>query len=451
MFEILRTTDIFDDWPESAILGRCDILFHRISDAPEIVHVWTEGVFEVNNGLSVQLQEMPEVPDGIYRVPGFLFYPPQGKRYFKAVMNPYDVHIPDLVKRWNDWVIASSEETRDAVERWQSVVTIGDGKNMDDILHCEAHFVCADCLITKPVRVGPAELYPIEPAGIIDLASSLKETLLFQGIRNVNFDDIADSIANQNNRRSPLFGMSFHRILRNDKEVILPLMPFIKQIFGVLCLNRGSYSHILGVIYLKRRKGITQPVYANFNSYYRGNLSGGRISKEIPELWNRQYTLSDNNEFKTEIMSKLNSAYAETDLDLAYFRLWSILESVSYAVSGHKGLRDIQELCRGAYEPKNIEQIVTLTLGIHDFSFENLLHMWFDWRNLTAHHGGIYAYYARLRKAHVCNVKMIQEMKKLNMPVEYGEDRSLFILKDVCTQVVSAFITDKLKKTKDRR
>ena len=444
MFEIMRTTDIFADWPDGLVTGRCDILFHRISDEPDIIHVWLEGIFEVNSGLIVVLKELPNIPNGIYRLPCFLFYPPQDKRYCRAVMNPHDVYLYDIVKLDYDLVVASPEESQDALDKWESSVTIGDGNDMDDIQHCEAHFVCADCLITKPVRVGPAELYPLQPTGVIDLASSVKEALLFQGIRNVPLDEIGESIANQSDRRSPLFVMSFHRIMRNDKEVILPLMPFIKQVFGILCLNRGSYSRLLGCIYLKRRKGSTQPTYANLNSYYRGNLSGGIISREQPDLWNKQYILTKGDKFKTEIMSKLNSAHAETDLDIAYFRFWAILESVCYYVTGHKDLKSVREICRRAYDPQDIEQVAKVSLGGHEFKFTELSSMWHDWRNLTAHHGGIYAHYTGTRKAHNGNVRMIEAMKSLNMPLEYGEDRSIFILKDVCTQVVSAFITNKL-------
>jgi len=447
MVEILRTSNIFDDWPENVVSGRCDILFHQISDAPEIIHVWTKGIFEVNRGsLIVQLQNMPEVPDGIYRVLGLLFYRPQENRHFRTALNPYDISIPDFAKLKNDWIIAFEEDAMEAAKKWEIAVTIGDSQNMEDILHCEAHFVCADCLITSPVRVGPAELYPLEPSGVLDLASSLKETLLFQGVRDVALDEIAKALIHQSDRRSPLFTMSFYRILRNDKEVIQPLMPFIKQIFGILCLNRGSYARILGCIYLKRRKGVTRPTYANLNSYYRGNLLGGRISKEIPELWNKQYTLTANDVYKTEIISKLNSAHAETDLDIAYFRLWSILESVSYVVLGNKQLDHIEQLCRQAYSPQNVEDVVKLFLGSQEFTFNDLLKMWLNWRDLTAHHGGIYAYYAGHKKIHPCNKKMIEEMELLNMPVVYGEDRSLFVLKDLCIQVVAAFINDKLCK-----
>lgn len=444
MYEIARTNALFNDWPENLFSGQCDILFHRISDAPEIIHLWTKGFFEANIGLSIGLQDMPEVPDGVYRIPGILFYRPNENRFFKASINPYDLSICDLVKRDGDWFAASDDEVLLATKHWEGVVSIGDGRDMGDILHCEAHFICSDCLITQPVRIGSAELYPLERSGVIDVSASLKETLLFQGIRHVNFDEISKTLLSQVDKRSPLYAMSFHRILRNDKEVILPLMPLIKRVLGILCLNRGSYSKILGCVYLKRRNGVTDAIYANLNSYYRGNLAGGGISREIPQLWNMQYEKTADDLFKTEVMYKLNSAHAETDLDVAYFRLWSILESVSFAVFGCKGLSNIKTLCQSAYRPQDAEQAIKLSLGNYEFNFNDLLIMWISWRDLTAHNGGIYAAYAGIRKAHPNNLRMIGEMRRLNMPIEYGEDRSLLILKDVCTQVVSAFINDQL-------
>lgn len=444
MYEIARTNALFNDWPENVVSGQCDILFHRISDAPEIIHLWTKGSFKANIGLRIALQVMPDVPDGVYRIPGILFYRPNENRFFKAAINPYDLSMCDFVKRDGDWFAASDEEVLLATKRWEFVVSIGDGKDMGDILHCEAHFICSDCLITHPVRVGPVELYPLDRAGVIDVSSSLKEALLFQGIRHVDFDVISGTIMQQDDKRSPLFAMSFHRILRNDKEVVLPLLPVIKRVFGILCLNRGAYSKILGCVYLKRRKGITDVIYANLNSYYRGNLAGGSISREIPKSWNMQYEKTVDDVFKTEVMNKLNSAHAETDLDMAYFRLWSILESVSVAVFNCKKLPSIRKLCKQAYSPKDVEQVAKLSLGNYEFCFNDLLNMWLDWRNSAAHNGGIYAVYAGIRKAHSYNVKMIEEMRRLNMPIEYGEDRSLLILKDVCTHVVSAFINDHL-------
>lgn len=443
MFEIVKISGFQKDWPESLAFGRCDILFHRISDAPEIIHIWTQGIFEANSEVSVLLADMPKVPNGVYRVRGLLFYRPDEARFFKSIINPYDLFISDFIKREDKWFIASDAETLHATRSWESVVSIGDGLNLGDILHCESHFICSDCLITTPVRIGPVELYPLAHSGVVDVASSLKEALLFQGLRHVDFEDIATSLMQQADKRSPMFVMSFHRILRNDSEVILPLLPIIKRVFGILCLNRGAYSKLLGCVYLKRRKGVADAFYANLNSYYRGNLTGGVISREIPKLWNKQYEQTANDLFKTEVMSKLNSAYAETDLDMAYFRLWSILESVSVAVFQNKKMPSIERLCRQAYAPQEVEQVVTLSIGECKFSFYDLLKMWIDWRDSTAHNGGIYAIHTGLRKAHPFNLKMLEEMRKRNMPIEFGEDRSLFILKDVCTQVVSAFIDDK--------
>ena len=161
------------------------------------------------------------------------------------------------------------------------------------------------------MKVGPAELYPLSMSGIVDLSSSIKEAMLFQGVRNVPFNEIAERILEQDDRRSPLFCMSFRRIYRDDKRFVLPLLPYIKRIFGILCINRGAYSRLLGGIYLKQKEGYKDIYYMNCNSYYRGNLIGGVLSKEKPELWNEQYILSLTSDFKSEIMNKLNWVYPD--------------------------------------------------------------------------------------------------------------------------------------------
>jgi len=149
-------------------------------------------------------------------------------------------------------------------------------------------------------------------------------------------------------------------------------------------------------------------------------------------------------------MSKLNSAYAELDLDISYFRLWSIIESVSNAVFGDKKINSIKRLIREAYHPQDDEKNIKLKLGERYFAFDDLLSMWLDWRNCTAHDGGIYSYYSDFRKVHSKIKEMIYEMKKLNMLIELGEDRSLVVLRDVCTKIVEAYICYKIKPSNNR-
>lgn len=394
--------------------------------------------------MSIQLENYPNLPKGIYRVLTILFYVENTNNHFLAATNPFDYTMNDLLIENGEIKEAPPEIVRAEIEKWEKSISIGKKSDLKNIKHSEAHFICSDCLITTPVKIGPAEIYPLSKSGIVDLSSSIKEAILFQGLMNVPLNDIAEKIFEQNDRRSPLFCMSFRRIYRDDDKVIAPLLPYIKRIFGILCINRGSYSRLLGGVYLKQKDGHKVVNYMNLNSYYRGNLLGGSLSKEKPELWNEQYTLSQSSSFKSEIMSKLNSAYAETDLDISYFRLWSIIESIANVVYGNKKLQTVKLLLKEVYSSHDVEKTISLKLGDSTFSFDDLLNMWLDWRNCTAHDGGIHAYFAGYRKVHPKVEAMINEMKKQNIPVEFGEDRSLMLLKDVCTKVVEAYISDRI-------
>lgn len=445
MIELFHFPKKFENWPDNANRGICRVLFHKVSDASLIIHRWINCLYFYKERLSIQIEILPKIPKGVYRVLTILFFKENENRHFLAVTNPFNFTLNDLLFDGEKIIDAPTELAAKEIEKWEKSISIGDKDNLKDIKYSEAHFVCSDCLLTMPVKVGPAELYPLSPSGIIDLSSSIKEAILFQGLRDIPFNEIAENILKQNDRRSPMFCMSFRRIYRDDKEFILPLLPYIKRIFGILCINRGAYPRLLGGIYLKQKDGFKTVYYMNLNSYYRGNLIGGSISKEKPEQWNEQYALSLSTPFKSEIMSKLNSAHAELDLDISYFRLWSIIESVSNAVFGDKKIQSIKRLIRAVYHPQDIEKTIKLKLGELLFTFNDLINMWLDWRNCTAHDGGIYSYYSGLRKVHPKIKVMIDEMNKLNLPVEFGEDRSLMVLRDVCTKVVEAFICDKIK------
>lgn len=444
MKEIFNFPKKFENWPDNTNSGKCEVLFHMISDNPLIIHTWLKCYFILDKQMSIQIENYPDIPNGIYRVLTILFYAKGSKRHFLAATNPFHYTMNDLFIENGQINEAPLELVKTELDKWEKSISIGKKSDVKKIKHAEAHFICSDCLITRPVKIGPAELYPLSKSGIVDLSSSIREAMLFQGLRDVPFNDIAEAIFKQSDRRSPLFCMSFHRIYREDKEVIAPLMPYIKRIFGILCINRGAYSRLLGGVYLKQYDGYKNVHYINLNSYYRGNLMGGSLSNEKPELWNEQYTLSQSSSFKSEILSKLNSAYSEVDLDISYFRHWSIIESVANVVYGDKKLPIVKILLQKVYSSQDVEKTITLKLGDCNFSFDDLLSMWLDWRNCTAHDGGIHAYFAGYRKVHPKIEAMINEMKKLNFPVEFGEDRSLMLLKDVSTKVVEAYISDRI-------
>ncbi|MCK4407034.1 MAG: hypothetical protein KAV44_05110 [Bacteroidales bacterium] len=445
MIELFHFPKKFEDWPDKINSGHCKVLFHKISADALIIHNWVDCKFVFCNQLSIQRNKLTDIQNGLYQILAILFFEEGLQRHFLAVTNPFHFNLKEIHINDGQLSVAPKELVTIEINKWEKSIGIGNREELKNIKYAEAHFICSDCLITQPVKIGPAELYPLSMSGIVDLSSSIKEAMLFQGVRNVPFNEIAERILEQDDRRSPLFCMSFRRIYRDDKSFVLPLLPYIKRIFGILCINRGAYSRLLGGIYLKQKEGYKDIYYMNCNSYYRGNLIGGVLSKEKPELWNEQYTLSLSSDFKSEIMSKLNSAHAELDLDISYFRLWSILESISYALYREKNLKSVKKTIIAAYQPQDVNQNIKLKLGDKTFTFDDLAVMWLDWRNCTAHQGGIRSYFEGLRKVHAKIEEMIDEMIKLDMPVEYGEDRSLMLLRDVCTKVVERYLSDNIE------
>jgi len=440
MIELFTLPKKFTGWPNNINSGNCSLLLHRIDDSPEIVHIWHQCTFRFTDRMQIISESIPKLPPGVYQIPIIHLLLNGSNEPFVSATNPADFTLPEVFIGANSFATATSEQVAHAMKGWEEVVAIGKPEDVKQIKYAEAHFICSDCLISRPYRIGPAELYPLPRSDVYDLTASIKGMLQIQGIRNVQLDEVRNHLYEAEDRRSPLFCVSFRRIYRDDNEYIQPLMPYIKRVFGILSLNRGSYSRLLGGVYLKQYDDRKSVSYMNLNSYYRGNLIGGGISGEKVMVLNQQYEKLDNSPFNTEIVSKLNTATAEIDLDLAYFRFWSILEAVSNKIWNKKDKKSIQKTIAIAYKPQNIDDSIKLVLGNRTFCFDELVTMWLDWRDLTAHHGGIYAYYAGLKKIHGRNVDMINEMNRLNRPVEFGEDRSLMLLKDVTTKVVKSYV-----------
>ncbi len=444
MIELFTLPKKFAGMPSNINSGDCSLLFHRIDESTEIVHVWHQCRFRFTDKMQIISESIPKLPPGIYQIPIIHLIQGGNNDPFLSATNPADFTLPEVIISDRSFATATSEQVAHVTQGWEKSVAIGKPEDVKEIKYAEAHFICSDCLITRPYRIGPAELYPLPRSDVYDLTASIKGMLQIQGIRNVQLHEVRKHLSEAEDRRSPLFCMSFRRIYRDDSEYIEPLMPYIKRVFGILSLNRGSYSRLLGGVYLKQFDDRKSVYYMNLNSYYRGNLIGGSISGERITVLNQQYEHLKDSPFNTEIVSKLNSATAEIDLDLAYFRFWSILETVSNKTQNDKDLKSIKIMIERAYDVETIENEIKLVFGNESFNYNELVAMWLDWRDMTSHNGGIYSYYSDLRKMHGRNIDMINEMKRLNRPVEFGEDRSLMLLKDVTTKVVRAYVEGNL-------
>ncbi len=428
------------DFPLNINSNSCSILFSKIDSELDITQSWIKGTYEISDKMIFYVESNFELINGIYRIKSILFMDPITDRYFYAMTNPFNFTINEYKVENNILVDATEEEAEKAKADWDESVRIGIPETMINYKYSEIYLICSDALITYPFRIGQAEIYPLSKSGIVDLSSSIKEVFLNIGERVIELNEILEGISHSDERRSPLFCIRFPRFYIESDSLTLPILPYVKKIFGLLCLNRGAYCKLLGGVHIRQKDEKKDVFYMNLNSYYRGNLVGGLIAKENANLFNKQYKLLIKDNYLTEIVSKLNSAYAETDLDISYFRLWSILECISNDLLGGKKLKHIKEIIQKAHSDLGPNYVIKLELGPLVFELEQLLKMWLNWRDITAHNGGINSFYEG--KKNICfeNKLMIEEMRKMNLVLDYGEDRSNLLLKDICAKVVEFYL-----------
>lgn len=311
----------------------------------------------------------------------------------------------------------------------------------------QAMFICSDALVQHPARIGPAELYPLAPLGTFDLAKAFRESMRRIGIQDRPLMELNDAIGVEFDRRSPLFLLRFPRILFPLEDASILLLPYIKRVFGVLCLYRGSYAKVLAGYFIDSYydKELSQRYYPfNMNSYYRGYLVGAFPPVGDMLNWDTCYKVCAESPFLTELLNKTNAAFAETDLDMAVFRFWAILETVVFHKYREKKLAVVKRLIVEYYHPADPEKIVVLKVGERLFSFSELLAMWLNWRDTTAHHGSLGAYHDGTVRVHGGLVDLMRVSLKNGILMEYGDERSLFVLKDVVVTVVKRHIKNSI-------
>ena len=425
--------------------GRCDFLLHRISTDKIIINKWAIGKYDYeDNNLKVFVDELFSIPDGIYELRALKFYDSRIK-LISALTNPFDFSSPYFHSTNNVLWDIGIDGAADIMNEWEKEVSIGSPNESSDIKFREVHFICKDALLTTPVRIGHAELYPLSRHGLIDIANSIKEMLLLVGIKNVELAETIKFLNSEPDKRPPLFTLSFSRIYEAKENIMETLLPYIQTIFGILAINRGGYPTLLSAVYIEYRKNNTFLISPfNLNSYYRGNLNGGGIVGESPNLFNKQYEKIINSEFLIEMVNKLNLAHSVLDLDLAYFQYWSILEAISFYLFKDPKINTVVKLINLVYNQDELESNITLTIGKETFNSDQLFKMWKNRRDLTAHNGGISSSFEGLKKIHGDNSRFIQEMERTNTPLMYGEDNCLYLLKDVCTKVVRKFINEEI-------
>lgn len=141
------------------------------------------------------------------------------------------------------------------------------------------------------------------------------------------------------------------------------------------------------------------------------------------------------------ILNKYRFANREIDIDLSYFRYWSVLEAISTVIYNDKHLSTVKKLIQNAYgSEESVNQSINLKIGNIDFSFSQLTHIWYNLRNYAAHNGGLFVVLKREIRVDTKVIRLLDALQNNKIPFLYGEERSLFLLKDVTKKVVNYYL-----------
>lgn len=191
---------------------------------------------------------------------------------------------------------------------------------------------------------------------------------------------------------------------------------------------------------------------------YKGNLMGGSLSGEDQSVLLADYEAMRSDPFLSFVLYLHAEAQAEKELDFAYFRYWNLLETIAagqvemgtlvtdfegeqilkadgepFDTGGARG-RVYELVKRGMLEHVQSEETHQeardLSLGLWE-----AVHVWYTFRNATAHHGGFNPDDPRQRRQSWYRVA-VEAQRKGAQPSGYGDDPYFGYLKAVTSDVV---------------
>lgn len=303
---------------------------------------------------------------------------------------------------------------------------------------------CEDALLTRRINIGPAVVMPCPILSTQCLADQVKQFCDTLNIYVPSSNVIKEQFDSQSDKLNPSFVIAFPKLpIWEMDRLVSYLKAEMKAILGVIALNRMAYPKEIAIAYFKRENDDVTGRFILTRSYYRGNLLGGAISGEDEEKWNYHYNCIKSDNRKAEIIFHYKSANAETDLDYAYLRYWSLLEAITKQLIGKPILKNVRHLIIEAYKNRSIPasaEELSLTVGSEKFDFFQLTKMWYEFRNYTAHEGGFFVRIITDPRIGKEATRLMSAMEQEEIPFVYGEEKSLFTLKDIVDTVINYYL-----------
>lgn len=326
-------------------------------------------------------------------------------------------------------------------------------------------------LLTRPLRVPGIQMIPLieswEPVQrSFGLGASDEVELINQVLRDWRWTGPQQSVdpswRERNAHNRPVVLMDAPRVFATSPERALSLAHNTRdRLLELLAFHRNS-SGVSFATAIQMRDPATGG-YTDLRVYpeveiYRGNLMGGFLSGEDQSGLLADYRAMRSDPFLRFVLYLHAEAQAEKDLDFAYFRYWNLLETIaSERVETVNPVTDFggEQILKADGKPFDtggargrVYELVKRGMLDHDQSEEthqeardlslslwDAIHIWYGFRNATAHHGGFDPHDARQQRQSWYRVAVEAQQKGAH-PSGYQNDPYFGYLKAVTTDVV---------------
>lgn len=184
-----------------------------------------------------------------------------------------------------------------------------------------------DCLLTRVMQLGPYEITPFDGLGTSDEAAVIQEFLHAATADSIPAE-MASAIGDKGKRDHPCFVARFPVVRAQSHSDAAKLADEeVRVLCGVLSLQRQAYPSPFGA-FVKNSRTNKCRVWT-LGRDYTGNLIGGLISGEDSRAIRRGVEQAKGDEGLRLFLGLHRDALEETDPEVAYYRLWSLLEAMA--------------------------------------------------------------------------------------------------------------------------
>ena len=203
---------------------------------------------------------------------------------------------------------------------------IGNGSNT-----YQAFVFIKDCLITEKMILEHCEIIPWRGLECNDKLDSLQDFLTHMGLNIL--EHTAETLSRCKNNQ-PTVVIHFPIINADNIDIVGEIIEKEGQMLcDLLAVLRDGYPSMYGSLLLDPSNSTYYKIY---DQTYTGNLVGGLIAGEDQDYIKRCMNNLKNNEVLQLYLALYNDARKEKNIEILYFRLWNLLETIALS-KGFKG------------------------------------------------------------------------------------------------------------------